>query len=143
VDSNTQLALTSLILQVQTSVRTDIQNATAHISERIDDLKERQIAQNGRVNKHEALIAALQNEAGTYRDRLSAIERGDVEAAKAIARLDERSKGTIRSFVASLSPKQKTVFWGAVTAGASFVAERGWQIAKLVLTLTGKGVPTP
>jgi hypothetical protein len=137
------LELARLIFDMQTAVRQDIAQATTHISDRIDDLRDRQVEQNGRVNKQEALLAAIQVETGFHRDRLSAIERGDVEAAKQLARIDERSKGTVRGFIASLTPRQKTVFWSAVISGAGFLADRGWQITKFVTAMFGRGGQQP
>jgi hypothetical protein len=134
--------LATLILQVQATMRADIHSATNHLADRLADLKARQIEQNGRVNRHEALLGGLQTRAENYAARLDAVERGDLEAAKAIARLDERSKGTIRSFLASLTPKQKATFWTAALAGGGFLADRGWQIVRFVVSLVanGKGV---
>ncbi len=136
--------LARLILQMRESIGDDIRDAKQDLAKRCDDIVARQIEQNGRVNKHEALLASHHTATQLYAHRLDAIERGDLEAAKAIAslgaRLEERSKGTIRGFIASLTPKQKAAFWSAVLAGSSFLVERGWQITRALSTLL-RGVP--
>jgi chromosome segregation ATPase len=108
------------LLEMLTLVRADIERAEKGLYRRIDELKERQDTQNGRVNRHEAQFAAIQVVHSSHGERLTAIDQKLTATAETIARIDGRTQHT--RFGLRLTARQRAAVWtGLVTVGGILV----------------------
>jgi hypothetical protein len=107
-----QAAITSI-------VRGDNDRIASHITARIDELKQKQDLQNGRVNRHEGQLAAID------------------------ARLDEREKLAARGLFRSLTRKQKAVVWSMAVAASGSLMDGIRHAVLFVWALIAKGLATP
>ena len=81
---------------------------TEGLYKRIDDLKDRQDYQNGRVNKNTAAIAGIETSVETQCQRLDRMEARQDDATRDIAACNERTKNITPTLGAiSLNKKQK------------------------------------
>jgi hypothetical protein len=135
--------ITTHLLELQKAItenmRYEVSRAERVITERINELKEKQDIQNGRVNRHETLLATY---AGDQRDqdgRIDHITRDQEHFRVLIAKLDERTKGSLRGFLNSLSVRQKAALTTIATAFMGALAERGWQFGKWLVAALARG----
>lgn len=111
-----QAAITNTLSRDNDRIERSITAKIDEVKVDVAELKQKQDVQNGRVNRHEAQLAAV------------------------TARLDERSRQASRGLFHSLTRKQKAAIWTMAVAASGSLLDGLRHVALFVFALATKGV---
>lgn len=127
--------LMSMQTTIANAVGEHVRQAEKNILLQISEVQRRQDITNGRVNKHEAQIAALESAREDAAAQLRTLQATGRETSDTLSRLDERT-GT-GGFRLTLTKRQKTLLVSGLIAAGGVLLQLGQQL----VTWLHKGQP--